>query len=213
MKEYNTINEAWFNVCQDAIKNGYKQKVQRGSFEGYEENGVKYEGEERSQLEALAFIIKQPEKRPLAVEYKGQMISTDKQIEIYFKEYIFNGEKAENEEYSYGERIYKFIPDLISMLIDTPLTNQSTIEIAVPKDIRLTSPPCCRVISWKLVNNKLNLACYFRSWDLAQGLPNNLGGLQLLNELIAGSTGHATGKLICFTDGGHVYRSSYPLFE
>ncbi len=44
---------------------------------------------------------------------------------------------------------------------------------------------CLRGLDFKIRDNKLNLACIFRSWDLIAGLPENLGGLAILMETAA----------------------------
>jgi len=141
------------------------------------------------------------------------MIVTEQDVEKYFVRYLASSEITENEKYTYGERINPHLDYLINMIGDTPLTNQATIEIGVPKDILLDDPPCLRVLSWKIVHGKLNLSSFWRSWDLGVGLPVNLCGLQLLNELIAIQSGVDTGKLICYSDGAHLYDYQYHYFE
>ena len=61
-------------------------------------------------------------------------------------------------------------------------TNQATMEIAMPPDILLADPPCCRMIDCRVRNNKLHFFIYFRSWDLFAGFPANLGGMELLKQ-------------------------------
>ena len=97
------------------------------------------------------------------------------------------------------------------MLKKTPMTNQASISVAQPTDTKLEHPPCLRDLSWKIVDGKLNLTSYWRSWDLHSGLPTNLGGLELLNELVAYEVGVPVGKQICFSDGGHVYDYAWDL--
>lgn len=63
-------------------------------------------------------------------------------------------------------------------------TNQATLEIAMPSDILLKDPPCLRLIDTRIRYGKLHFAVYFRSWDLVGGFPSNLGGIQLLKELM-----------------------------
>ncbi len=91
----------------------------------------------------------------------------------------------------------------------TPDTNQAIIEVGRPEDVDLADPPCLRFVSWKKVNDRLQLTVFFRSWDVANGLPFNLGGLQLLNESIANLVGIPVGELIAYSDGLHAYDMSY----
>jgi len=201
MITYKTIEEAWFFSCKKVLTEGYKQKIERGSFVGHE----------RSQFESLAFEITNG--RPLTTSFKGKNITTEPQIEKYFQEHIINLAVKYNEIYTYGERIHEYLSLIIKILKNEKNTNQAIIEVAKPDDAYLEDPPCLRVISWKVVNGKLNLTSFWRSWDLCNGLPVNLGGLQLLNELVASETDLEVGKLICFSDGGHVYDMSYSMFE
>jgi len=101
---------------------------------------------------------------------------------------------------------------VIAMLRNTPSTNQATIEIAKPEDILLESPPCLRVLSWKVVGRQLWLTSFWRSWDLYAALSTNLGGLQLLNEMVAEATGIEPGSQIAYSDGGHIYDHFWNFF-
>ena len=51
--------------------------------------------------------------------------------------------------------------------------------------------PCCRIIDLKVIKNKdewyLCAYVYFRAWNLYAGWPENLGGIALLQEYVAGS--------------------------
>lgn len=195
ISEYRTIGEAWLNTCQLCVKCGREFTIDRGS----------YEGQKRKQLDALAFIITYPQTRPLGIEYKGLAISDDSAIEKYFADYLISPKLAENEQYTYASRIAQYLEMVAGVLRDTPGTNQAAIEVARPNDVLLPDPPCLRVLSWKVVDGKLQLSSFWRSWDLYVGLPTNLGGLQLLNELMAEWAGLSAGPLICYSDGGHVY--------
>lgn len=193
--KYKTIGEAWLNICQDCIKNGREFEITRGS----------YEGQRRKQLDTLAFTITDPGARPLGLEYKGLAISDDKSIEKYFVDYLVNSTLKPNEQYTYASRIAPYLENVAEMLYDTPGTNQATIEISRPSDVLLSDPPCLRVLSWKVIDEGLQLSSFWRSWDLFVALPTNLGGLQLLNEMMAEWAGVKIGPLFCTSDGAHVY--------
>jgi thymidylate synthase len=55
---------------------------------------------------------------------------------------------------------------------------------------------------------RCNLSVFFRSWDIFAGLPENLGGLQMLKEYVLASldeSGHITdGHIIAYSDGAHI---------
>ena len=197
------ISDAWYKSVRYTLENGYEYTIDRGSFEGHS----------RKQLASFALEILHPESRPLSIEHNGLVISSSKAIAKYFG-YLTNPEMHENETYTYGNRISKWLPAIAGMLTETPGTNQATIEVGEPSDVTLSDPPCLRVISWKVIENKkLQMSVFFRSWDCVNGLPFNLGGLQLLNELVAGSADLKPGPMIAYSDGIHVYDMSYNVLE
>ncbi len=200
-----TIEEAWFQACRECMKNGYEYRIGRGSFEGHV----------RKQLSHLALKIVKPETRPLTIFWKGIAIATatDNQIDKYFTDYIINPDKKENEEYTYGSRIAPYLEDVIDMLSQTPGTNQATIEVGRPEDIRLEYPPCLRILSWKVIPDGLQLTSFWRSWDGRNGFPVNVGGLQLLNEFIAFESGLKSGPQVLYSDGFHIYDMSWEDFR
>lgn len=196
---YRTIGEAWLCSNQLCMVNGREYEIQRGS----------YVGQRRKQLDWLAFIITSPGERPLAVEYRGTPISDDESIARYFEDYLITSTLTKNEQYTYGSRLQPQLFEIVGMLRKTPNTNQATAEVGQPYDINLPDPPCLRVLSWKVTDAGLQLTSFWRSWDLYAGLPTNLGGLQLLNELMAEWCGISPGSLVCYSDGGHVYEQSW----
>ncbi|MBN1888247.1 MAG: hypothetical protein JW850_09660 [Thermoflexales bacterium] len=195
MNVYRTIGEAWLNVCQRCLQQGRTYTIARGS----------YAGQQRKQLDQLAFMISHPGTRPLGVEYKGLPISDDESISRYFEDYLIDTRLAPNEQYTYASRFAPYLEAVGEMLRQSPGTNQATIEVGRPEDIRLSDPPCLRVLSWKATPAGLQLSSFWRSWDLYAALPTNLGGLQLLNETMAEWAGLDAGPLVCYSDGGHVY--------
>lgn len=199
VKTYRTIGEAWLNTCQQAMRHGRRYTIQRGS----------YVGQQRAQLDQLAFIITNPGERPLAVEYHGQSISDDASIQRYFEDYIISPAISAQEQYSYGQRISAQFDQLAVILTESPNTNQATISVSQPKDIVLPDPPCLRELSWKLTDLGLQLSSFWRSWDAYGALALNLGALQLLNEAVAEWAGLTPGALVCYSDGAHVYEQSW----
>lgn len=81
-------------------------------------------------------------------------------------------------------------------------------------DTEKGSSECLRQILLKIKDNKLNLACVFRSWDLYAGLPENLGGIVHLMEYAVNGINALkkdsmleveTGRLYAYSDGLHIY--------
>jgi thymidylate synthase len=145
------------------------------------------------------------------------------------------GTKTETEDYTYGERLVeprvkiKQNIDGKEMIREMPIgtnqieevikiyqtqgpgTNQATMEIGMPSDIKLNDPPCLRIIDTRLRYGKLHFILYFRSWDLWGGFPANLGGLQLVKNYMAEEIGVEDGEIIALSKGLHLYDYSWEL--
>jgi thymidylate synthase len=89
--------------------------------------------------------------------------------------------------------------------------NQMVLQIAHPTDILLQDPPCLRQIDTRLQDGKLSFFVYFRSWDLWNGFPANLGGIQLLKEYMASCIGVEDGDMIATSKGLHLYDHCYEI--
>jgi thymidylate synthase len=91
--------------------------------------------------------------------------------------------------------------------------NQMTMQIATPSDMLLQDPPCLRSIDTRIQDNKLHFIVYFRSWDLWNGLPANLGAIQMMKEYMAGEIGVDPGETIASSKGLHIYDYVFELGE
>ena len=202
----NTIEDIWRDAIWCCVRNGYDYRIERGSYEG---------DKIRRQLDSLMIKVLTPWKRPLSVRLPESIpfsIVTEDYIEEYFMSKILSDEKSDNEDYTYGQFIMKQLDDVIGMLQNTKNTNQAVIEIGNGASIYFKDPPCLKLIDFKVINNKLNLITYWRSWDLINGLPVNLGGMQLLKEyVLANVRDLEDGELICYSSGGHIYDHNFDL--
>jgi len=68
-------------------------------------------------------------------------------------------------------------------------------DIPFENEAERQTSPCLRVIDTHIKDGKLHLSVVFRSWDLYSGLPENLGGITMLGELIANELGIEMGPL------------------
>lgn len=192
------LDQAWHDTCRAVMEFGEDYKITRGS----------YVGQQRRQLASLTVIVEHPESRPLA-PICDTPVTSDEAIERYFADYFINSDLADNEQYTYGGRIAPHLETIAEMLRATPGTNQAVIEIARPGDISLTDPPCLRVLGWNVVKGTLQLSSFWRSWDIHGAMPVNLGGLQLLNEMIAEWAGIKIGPLVAYSSGAHIYEHAW----
>lgn len=194
-----TIDDAWFQVLNAIHNHGRNIKVDKGSYEGCY----------RRQIDHLTLHLTSPLSAPLLPEpptTKGSVVApaNHDMLEKYIS-YLFYGDKKENESYTYGERISEQLDETLNILSGGKITNQSTISISRPSDIHLSDPPCLRSISFRMINEKMNMFLNFRSWDAYNGLPLNLAGLAYLFDYVAGEIGFETGELLATSEGCHIY--------
>lgn len=74
-----------------------------------------------------------------------------------------------------------------------------------------TSSQCLRGIDTWIEDNKLNFWVYFRSWDLWNGFPTNLGGIQLVKKHMADEIGIEDGEMIVSCKDLHVYEDAWSI--
>lgn len=207
-----TIGGTWREVMWLCLRKGYDYVVsgQTGS----------YIGQIRKQLENVTIKILEPGKRPLGPIMPPNIPppTTDENIEKYFLEYIMSDQVHGNEDYTYGNYIAPQLPFVIEKLIQSKgNTNQATISVGDREAAKLADPPCLRVIDFKVVNGYLNMSILFRSWDLFCGMPENLGGLQLLKEYVLANIENEfpvlDGKIIAYSSGLHLYEQYFGLVK
>jgi len=200
------IPDAWFTCIYKILDSGFNYKIQHGSWVG----------QSRLEFDSITVYIKHPETRPLEPDIPSQYGIPNPVQEGYIEQYLpylMTPNKAENEDYTYGERIYSQIPHFIELLKKTPNTNQAILQVARPEDYKLNDPPCLRHIDMRIKDNKLIFYTYFRSWDLWAGFPANLGGIQMLKEYMAMEIGVEPGPFICYSKGLHLYQYTWELAE
>jgi thymidylate synthase len=212
-----TIADAWFQLIYNIFDRAYIQHIQHGSFEK-EQHRLQYPG--------IAVFIEHPDQDMIPVIPVALGIpapTTMDYVEDYFAHYLMNPELSENETYKYASRIHHPMPKegtqfdrVISLLKETPMTNQAVIEIGSPDDQDVCigndgklDPPCLRLLDFKAIPVGqylvLTVSCYFRSWDLWAGFPTNLGGIELLKRYIASETGLTSGPMYAYSAGAHIY--------
>ena len=215
------LDDAWFQTLAEILDKGHVYTITRGS----------YEGQRRLEFDFVVVKIKKPGHQIIPIIPEGMSIPapTDMAYIQRYLSYLLTGTKTETEDYTYGERLVE--PkvkvqqniDGKEMTKEMPLnvnqveevikiykeqgfgTNQAIMEIGMPSDIKLTDPPCLRLIDTRVRYGKLHFMLYFRSWDLWAGFPSNLAGLQLLKEYIASEIGVEDGEIIAASKGLHLY--------
>ena len=214
------LPDAWFKTLSRIWNEGDVFKVGFGSEET-----------ETKKLN-LSIVIEHPENRPLV----SDKASCDIQyVQGYALEYLWCGEKKD-ETYTYGSRLnnpygdtrfpINQIEEAIKRYVEEQNDRQVTMVIRLPEDImkfdkqgKKSEPPCLSLIDTEILNGKMHLTCYFRSWDAYAGLPANIAGLQLFNEAFVseinnrGNLNLQTGKLVFHSKNCHIYQRQYKLVE
>ncbi len=203
LKAYN-IDQIHFGLIRALFQKGNVYVIDRGSFEGHK----------RLEFDHVTFQITNPGHRPLTpiLPQGVPPVTSEGDIINYCAKYLMSSEVTENENYTYGQYIVQQLPALIDMYKkDGHGTNQATLAVGEPKSISQEYPPCLRLIDTRIKDGRLHFIVYFRSWDLWGGLPENLGGLQILKEYLAAEIGCEDGELIASSKGLHLYDIAWPV--
>jgi len=201
------IPDSWFQCLEAVLKHGRKYKVEHGS----------YAGSKRKELDYVVIEIKYPATRPLIPDIPPHLNIPPPVTEDYlyqYMSYLVEDKKADREEYTYGYYISKQLDTVIQMYKKHGFeTNQGYITVGEPNCVFMKNPPCLRGIDTRIRDGKLHFFVYFRSWDLWNGYPANLGALQLLKEYMASELGVEDGEIIASSKGLHLYDYAWEYAE
>jgi len=221
------LDDAWFKCLSEILERGHVYKIDRGS----------YEGQRRLEFDFVTVHVKNPAHQIIPIMPEGSSIPapTDMEYVKQYLSYLLTSSKTDTEDYTYGERLVdpkakiETEKDGKKMVRDMPLecnqieevikmyktrgfgTNQAVMEIGMPSDLKLSDPPCLRIIDTRVRYGKLHFMLYFRSWDLWGGFPSNLGGLELVKQYMADEIGVENGEIIACSKGLHLYEYAWEL--
>ncbi len=197
--EARDIPDAWFQCVYKILDHGYKYVIDRGS----------YEGQERLEFDYVTIHATYPGVRPLIPDIPPSLGIPNPVADGYIEEYLpylMTSEKQPNEDYTYGQYLESQIAEVIRMYREEGQgTNQAYMTVGDPQAIYLNDPPCLRGIDTRIRYGKLHFIVYFRSWDLWNGFPANLGAIQLLKEYMAQEIGVEDGEIVAASKGLHLY--------
>jgi len=196
-----TLPDAWHQSLYNCFKYGREYKIDSGSFAG----------QRRLELDYVTINIPMAGVTPLLPEISPLLnipnpVSYD-YLSAYLT-YLMTNHKHENEEYTYGERLCS--NNQLDLLISTYKkngyrNNQMILQIGKPSDMELSDPPCLRHIDTKIQDDTLHFFPYFRSWDLYNGFPANLGAIEIMKQYCAEEIGVKNGSIIASSKGLHLY--------
>ncbi|MGI2335371.1 MAG: thymidylate synthase [Dehalogenimonas sp.] len=197
------LSEVWFLCLREVLEHGYEYTIERGS----------YAGQKRRELDMITIQIQNPGNRPIIPDVPpGVPAPTTMGYLDHYLPYLMTGQRAEGEQYTYGQYLENQITEVIKMYRqDGYNTNQAFMTVGNPEAIYLTDPPCLRSVDTRIRYGKLHFVVYFRSWDLWAGFPSNLAALQLLKEYMAGEIGVEDGEIVAVSKGMHLYDYSWDI--
>jgi len=193
------LPDAWFQCVYQILEKGRTYVIDRGSFKG----------QKRLEFDYVTVHIKFPGTRPLVPDIPPALGIPNPVAEDYLDQYLpylMTSAKKEGEQYTYGQYLEPQIKEVIRMYREDGYgTNQAYMTVGDPETLYLGDPPCLRGIDTRIKDKRLHFVVYFRSWDLWNGLPANLGAIQLLKEYMAESIGVEDGEIIAASKGLHLY--------
>jgi thymidylate synthase len=197
--EARDLPDAWFQCVYGILERGRTYTIDRGS----------YQGQKRLEFDYITVHIKYPGTKPLLPDIPPALGIPNPVAEGYLDQYLpylMTSAKKEGEEYTYGEYLEPQISEVIRMYREDGYgTNQAYMTVGDRDTIHLSDPPCLRGIDTRIKEDRLHFVVYFRSWDLWNGFPANLGAIQLLKEYMADSIGVGDGEIIAASKGLHLY--------
>jgi thymidylate synthase len=197
--EARDLPDAWYQCIYKLLETGRSYTIDRGS----------YAGQKRLEFDYATIHISHPDARPLLPDIPPSLGIPNPVAEGYLEEYLpylMTSAKEPGEDYTYGQYLEKQIEEVIRMFKeDGHETNQAYMTVGDEKSIFLRDPPCLRGVDSRIQEGRLHFIVYFRSWDLWNGFPANLGALQLLKEYMASCIGVEDGEIIAASKGLHLY--------
>jgi thymidylate synthase len=197
--EARDLPDAWFQCVYAILERGREYVIDRGSNKG----------QKRLEFDYITVHVKYPGTRPLIPDIPPGLGIPNPVAEGYIEEYLpylMTSTKRPNEDYTYGQFLEPQIGEVIRMYRTEGYgTNQAYMTVGDQHSIKLNDPPCLRGIDTRISQGRLHFILYFRSWDLWNGFPANLGGIQLLKEYMAGEIGVEDGEIIASSKGLHLY--------
>jgi thymidylate synthase len=197
--EARDLPDAWYQCIYRLLETGRSYTIDRGS----------YAGQKRLEFDYATIHIKHPDARPLLPDIPPSLGIPNPVAEGYLEEYLpylMTSAKQPGEDYTYGQFLEKQIEEVIRMFKeDGHETNQAYMTVGDEKSIFLHDPPCLRGVDSRIQEGRLHFIVYFRSWDLWNGFPANLGAIQLLKEYMASCIGVEDGEIIAASKGLHLY--------
>jgi len=118
-----------------------------------------------------------------------------------------------NWDYTYHQRMEKYVPWVIGELKRNPDTRRAVIAIRAEDDLKSESPACLQILQYLIRDGKLHCKALFRSNDLTKATFMNAFALIMLQKRIADAVGVPVGSYTHRANSLHVYERDYEMFH
>lgn len=238
--EATSLGDAWFQAIHKIVNEGRKYLITEGSFAGSYRLGMPLTIQiNYPNSRPLAPIL--PEGIPLPTteekiqKYVSYLITGERQPDEHYtygedlswvcewaiKHYEKGGFGTNHCYMSVGrpETVHFYDRDvdysefiMVKDRASGKILRERYITNEWNQDLKIqTSSQCLRGIDTWIEEGKFHFWCYFRSWDLWGGFPENLGGIQLLKEYMAAKIGVEDGIMIVSSKDLHIYDYAWPV--
>jgi len=149
-------------------------------------------------------IIMYPENKEIPEKSRWQ---TESALDRYAEKFIMGDIIPDGVPYTYGNLMRCHVDQVekcIEKLSKCSTDRQATIMIGDYNCLNMKEPPCCRVVDFKIRENKLNMTLLFRSHDIT-AWPVNLWGFAKLQKYIADRLNVGVGLICCHSMSLHLY--------
>jgi thymidylate synthase len=140
------------------------------------------------------------------------LVSGEHDTEL-LQRYSKRGAEMLNHYGAYGPRIRDQLPEITRELRRGD-SRRAMAYICRPDDLKYAEElnmPCTLGYHFLIRNDKLELICYMRSWDLVWGLSYDIPNAVQLQMLVAADLGLKLGPYSHVAGSGHVYERHYGL--
>jgi len=192
-----SLSMTWAMCVKKIYRYGINKISSRRTLEGLEKTKA---GEMLVRIECPYNEDDYPSK-----EFYGTSIN--ERIRNEFTKQILEGIENAEFDYSYGDRIKTKYKEVIEILTEKPFTRQCVLTIFLPEDLESAlldkEVPCCCLLRFYRVLEKLNMQVVFRSIDIVGGAPNDFYAFRALQNKVVNDINEKLGAYGFSLDFGY----------
>lgn len=112
--------------------------------------------------------------------------------------------------HAYGLRVARQLPKIIKQLSEHPETRRALVYIGDLSDGYEEEKPCVTLWQFLARNNRLDMSCYIRSWDIISGFPYDTMVMGCVCQAIAEVLDLLPGIVTVLAGSAHIYTTDIP---